>query len=315
MGSQSFDAPRDSSAQVFMFNPDSPKDGGDLIIIGRDTDDGPEHPLCDEESNALPVDLDLVENILLLGKVLEPIAVRKNGDKAEVVYGRGRVLAVREINRRLRAEGVKSFEPKNGRGLFRVPGIRDRSTDAELIKRMYSENTQRRVMSALARARHIQRFLDQSGDEKAACNIFKLGSQQLKSQLQLLDLDKAVQKLVHTGSLLPTAAISLASLPRDEQKAAAEKLIASGATTVAAAKAEVKRSRATKGGGKAEDVVQAPSKRVLRRVVEANAELDDKDQLSEDFIRGIRFALGDISPAAIKGLTALMAPPSAEAAE
>lgn len=299
MGSQAFEAPRE---QIFMLDADK-----DVVIIGLDTEDGPEHILYDAERINLPLDEDLVENIDFLGKVLEPVGVRKNGDQAEIIFGSMRTRAVREVNKRRRAAGRKDF--------IRLPARIDRADESQLIARMYSENAQRRVDAPMARARHINRYLEQGNSAESAKKIFRLSVQSIKAQLALLDLDKSVQKMVDRGELPATAAATLSGLTRDEQKAAAEKLIGSGTATVASAKTEVKRSKATKRGGSAEDVVTAPTKRELRRVVEANAKLDEGDQLEAEFIRGIRFALGDLSPGSIKGLTAMMAPPVKEAAE
>lgn len=296
MGAQAFEGV--GRSQVFMLDADD-----DVIIIGLDTNDGPEHVLYDERIY-LTLDYDLVENILLLGKVLEPVSVRKNGDKAEVVFGRQRARAVREANKRLKESGATPEQ------LIKLPCQLDKSNDLQLLLRMMSENAQRRGDTPMARARNIQRCLDLGASEKDLTKVFKLSVQHLKAQTALLNLDKVVQKMVDDGSLPATAAANLAGLSRDEQKVEAEKLISQGRTTVADAKHAAKRAKVQKRGGNADDVVKAPSKRELRRVLEANASLDEDDQLSADFIKGIRVALGDLSPASIKGLTAMMAGPA-----
>lgn len=299
MGAQVFDAAR---SQLFHLDADK-----QIVIIGLDTKDGPEHVLYDDRIH-LPIDQELVENLLLLRKVLEPISVRKNGEIAEVVYGRQRVRCVREANKRLLAQGAKAAD------LIKVPCGIERATDADLIRRMYSENAQRRADSPMARARHIQRFMEFGNSPEAAAVVFGLKVPSIKEQVTLLDLDKSVQKMVDGGQLKPTAALSLVTLSHVEQKEQASKLVEGGRSTVADAKHAVRQQRAVRRGGSAEDVVRAPSKRAIRRAIEANDSLPKGEQLSEDFIRGLRIAIGDLDPRSVKGLTGLMAP-EAEAAE
>lgn len=299
MGAQAFDAAR---SQVFHLDA-----VGQIVIIGLDTKDGPEHVLWDDRIN-LPLDLDLVENILFLRKVLENVVVRKNGDMAEVVYGRQRVRAVREVNERLLAMGCKKAD------LIKVPCVIERATDADLIRRMYSENAQRREDSPMARARHIQRFMEFGNSPEDASKVFKLEPATIKQKVTLLDLDKSVQKLVDTNALSETAALELTSLSHAEQKAQANALIESGQATVAHVKHAVRKARARSRGESADSIVMAPSKRAIRRAIEANESLPKGEQLDPEFIRGLRVAIGDLSPASVKNLTALLAP-AAEAAE
>jgi ParB family chromosome partitioning protein len=82
-------------------------DPDNLIIIGLDTDDGPEHPLYDERVK-LPLDESTVLNIMAIG-VKEPVLVRKTDGNPEVVDGRRRTMHAREANRRLRELGEKTL--------------------------------------------------------------------------------------------------------------------------------------------------------------------------------------------------------------
>lgn len=75
----------------------------DIKIVGLDTNDGPEHELWDERIH-LPVKETLVLSILADG-VLEPVTVRKDGERLEAVNGRQRIRAAREANKRLVARG------------------------------------------------------------------------------------------------------------------------------------------------------------------------------------------------------------------
>ena len=66
--------------------------------------------------------------------------------------------------------------------------------------------------------------------------------------------------------------------------------------------------KAKRNGGLTPAVDVPPQRRVLRRVVENGAEV-----LSEEFLMGVRFAIGDLNPKSVKGLTALMSAKNAAA--
>jgi ParB family chromosome partitioning protein len=279
MGAQAFDGKR---GQLFFLDPE------DIIVIGLDTDDGPEHDLYDERVK-LPLSEKLVLNIMALQKVLEPVSVRKNGDKAECVYGRQRVRCTREANKRLRKQGC---EP------VLVPCQLERGESDRMLGMMISENEHREGDTPMVKARKLARYIGHGRTDDEAAAIFGVTTQTVRNMLALLDLDKSVQKMVESGALSPTAAGKLAALSRDEQKIEAEKMVAEGTVTVAAAARAVRSKRNGDDGGPV-----APSKRALRRAIERNA---SDEVLSADVVRGIRIAIGDLSPATVKGLTELL---------
>jgi ParB family chromosome partitioning protein len=288
MGKTSFDVKR---SNIFMFNPE------DLVIIGWDTEDGPEHPLWDRRAKR-PVDFKLVNNIKFVGKILEPIGVRKNGNKAEVVFGKQRVKAAREINKEYKAKGCE---------LIYVPAVIERIDDNRAFGMVISENAIRQGDSAIERALNIQRYLDLGHNEKEAADIFGFSLQSIRQQLSLLDLDKSVQKLVERGQLSATAATTLTSLSREEQKTEAEKLVASGTTTIADTTHAVRRTRAQKEGKDASGIQKAPGKKLLKKLLEREKQWPDEDKLNPSFIRGVKFALGDLPPEEEPGLPDLIA--------
>jgi len=268
MAKQLFDAKR---SNIFFFDPD------DLIVIGLDTTDGPEHPLYDARAK-LPVDDKLVLNIMALGKILEPVGVRKNGEIVEVIYGRQRVKACREANKRLKASGC---EP-----IF-VPAIGERVDNSRAFGMMISENELRRGDAPLTKAQKLQKYIDLGHTEKDASEIFGITLQTAKNWLSLLDLDRSVQKMVESGKITATAAAGLVSLSREKQKEEAEKLISDGKATITEVKHAVKK---VKEGG---DVLKAPSKKELKRLLAAD---EVKQVLDAGFIAGVRFCLGLYAP-------------------
>lgn len=291
MGKQAFDGKR---SQLFWLDPDK------IVVIGLDTDDGPEHPLYDERAK-LPVDLKLVSNIEYLGKVLEPISVRKNGETAETVYGRQRVKAARVANKNLRARGC---EP------VLVPCQLDRADDGRFIGMMISENEHRQGDTPMTKARKLARFMDHGNtEEDAAAMMGGVTTQTVRNYLALLDLDSSVQKSVESGKLAASAASKLAALPRDKQKAEAVKLIAAGGNKTAAAARAVKAHKNGSNGSNGSGGTGAPGKRVIKKVIAIHQEFlsDGEEGLPEDFIRGLRWALGELGEGSVKGLTAMVA--------
>lgn len=286
MGAQAFNSKR---TQLFWLPPE------DIIVVGWDTKDGPEHELWDKRAK-LPVDEAMANNMAFLGKVLEPVSVRKNGEVAEIVYGRQRVKAARRANELLRARGA---EP------ILVPCQLDRARPDRVIGMMLSENRHRQDMSPLEEATMLARYMDHGHDEKdAAALLGGVTLQTVRLRLALLDLDTSVQKLIEDRKLSPTAAAKLSKLSREKQKVEAKKLLDSGgkATVAAASRA----AKAAKHGGEAAPAV--PSKRQLRKVLEADKA--EGGVLDPEFVKAVRWCLGDIAPTSIKGLVALMGGPA-----
>ena len=223
MPKQAFDAKRFTG---FWFDPD------DLVIIGLDTDDGPEHPLFDERVR-LPVSQELVADVKVLG-VTSPIKVRKiPGDpkRAEVVFGRQRVRAARQANEDLAA---------NRKAKIRVPALPFRTDDDKnLLGIAISENEHRQPDDPITRASKAARFISMGASNKEAGIRFGVTEKTIRQWLRLLELDKKVQQAVRNRRLLPTAAVQLHKLDAAEQRKQLAEILESGDTTVKAVRARV----------------------------------------------------------------------------
>jgi ParB family chromosome partitioning protein len=296
MGGQLLDGKRES---LFRVDPDT------LTIIGLDTDDGPDHQLWDERIK-LPLDEHMVRNIMELG-VREPVVVVVHGKGdtrvAAVVDGRQRVRHVREANKRL----VKRGEPP-----LLVPVIAEKGmSDQEQTLLSASLNEIRQDDPVMTKAAKAARMKARGSSFAAIAGAFGVTEQTVGLWVNINSLTDAVKTAISAGRIKPTAAGALAGLKPDEQKAALAELLeeasASGEKpTVNKAKGKVKAKR----DGGMTPVVAVPQRRVLRRVVEFGARV-----LSEDFLAGVRFAIGDLNPKSVKGLTALMTSKSAPPAE
>jgi ParB/RepB/Spo0J family partition protein len=194
----------------FLMNPD------ELVIVGLDTDDGPEHPLFDPKIRKPLVEARVL-NVMRYG-VKETIVVRKNGDKVEVVDGRTRVRWARQANARFQ---------KSGEEQIRVPARVVKCDDEEAHDLMICLNEVREDENPIERAKKLQRLKERGRTEKELGVIFGIGPKTVEKQLALLDLNSDVQAKVAAGELGIGEGVRLAQLPREAQtKAAVERVTA-----------------------------------------------------------------------------------------
>ena len=276
MGKQALEGTR---LNAFAMDPD------DLVIIGLDTDDSEEHHLYDKRIH-LKVDEGMVRNVMVYG-VVQAVTVTKIGDTPCVVAGRQRVRAARVANERLLAEGKESI---------RVPVMLKKGEEHRLYGFSISENENRQDDNIIQKAENVARFLDMGRGEDEAAITFGVTKTTIKNWLAVLETIPAVRRAVEQGLLSATAAAKLAGLSPEDQLKALEELLASGKATVARTKNVVSNAN---GGDKS----MTPGKRKLLKLVGHEEAIEE---LGEDFIRGVRFAIGDLDAKAVKGLKGLL---------
>jgi ParB family chromosome partitioning protein len=265
-------------------------DPKDLIIIGLDTNDGPEHPLYDDRVK-LPLDESMVLSIMVRG-VLETVLVRKDGDAVQVVAGRQRVRCAREANARLKKEGGAQI---------RIPVMVRKGTDSEHMGVAITENEIRRDDTPSIRALKLQRYLALGRSEAEAAVAFGVSLQTIKNWGRLGDLDAKVLKAVDAGKIPASAAWNLSELPREEQRAELDKLLSDGHTTVKSATKAAKNAKARKKGE--EEGHEKPGIRLVNKVLKLNQKAS---VLNGDFLKGVAWVLGDIGPRSVAGLSDLI---------
>lgn len=253
----------------------SPKD---LILIGRDTKDGPEHPLYDSRALGDP-DPTLVRRIKLNG-FRSVISVVKDGDRILVAAGRRRVIAAREAERQLQEEGSDL--------VLKAKCIVEKGSDPALFDLMVGENEHRVNYTPMQRAKLMLRAV-QMGDEQSTADLFRCSVQTVHNYLALLDLHPEVQAKIESGEISASAAAKLADLPKVEQPGALAEVEAEGdkvtADTVAAGVARAQ----------GEDTHKAPGKRLIKRLVRSQvADPDGPDALHPEFLRALQWVLGDL---------------------
>jgi ParB family chromosome partitioning protein len=257
----------------------------DLMIIGLDTDDGPEHPLWDERVH-LPIDESLVLSIMAHG-VLQVVKVAVYDGVPVVIDGRQRVRAARLANERLRASGEPlvsiRVEGENGK----------RISDERLQTAMVALNEIRRADDVLVKAAKAERMRARGLSVSQIALAFGVTGQCIRDWQRLAGLAPAVRKAVQEGRVSAHAAAALADLPHEEQVAKIEEVIASGVKPTAS---NVRRK--IEG---TEDREPRPSGRIIRRLIEA-----ENVDLPEGFVLALRWVRGEISTSKIKGLSAAL---------
>ncbi len=247
----------------------------EVMIVGIDTDDGPSHDLFDSESNNAPV---IEADVLFTMEhgIIQATLAKRDGKRLLQVAGRGRNRQLRAANPRLIAEGK---HPKL------LPVVIVQGDARKLRALRHGENSHRREINPMARAREASELLQSMPESQAAVTL-GLGVQQFRNVLRLLDLSPAAAKAVTAGKLSATAATKIAELSSSDQEARLGELLVNGTKpTVRDVQAKVREVN-----GKAPIVTPAMR---IKKAIAAIDELDDgstKDDLWSA-IRKIRKAL------------------------
>jgi ParB family transcriptional regulator, chromosome partitioning protein len=247
-----------------------------LVIVGLDTRDGPEHPLWDERLS-LPIEEAVVLSIMAIG-VRVPIEVVVRDGKPLVVDGRQRTRNAREANRRLVLEG----EPMLTVPIASTPGTRLSNEMASVISATLNEL---RVSDPLlVKMRRAKRMLERGLEPPMVATAFGVQAQTLAEWGAVLNACAEVTNGVLTGTISMNAAVELAKLAPEAQPGALAKLLDEPRPSKARAAAVV---RSIKTGAPAG--ARLPPRAVERVLTQA-------DKFPPEFIRGVRFAAGRLSP-------------------
>jgi ParB family chromosome partitioning protein len=268
MGSQSFKAKR---GNLWNFDPEQ------VVVIGKDTEDGLEHELYDKRID-LPLDESMVLNIMAFG-VKQSITVRRGSTgNPEVVDGRRRVLHAREANKRL---------SKAGEPTLTVPAVLERGSADYFEGIAISLNEIRLDDDIMTKAEKAVRILQRNGNdiEKTAM-IFGVSGTTIKNWIKLVELAPKVKKAVVNGEISASAASQLHGLEKEQQVAELNKLSET-------AKQSGKKKATTKSAKKATGKTTAPGKRVLMRLIEDE---DLSKAIDPATVYGIKLALGEHLP-------------------
>lgn len=285
MGLQAFDAKRFTG---WWMTPE------EIVIIGLDTKDGPEHPLYHARIH-LVVEEWMIANIDAHG-IIQPVRVRKNGGLAEVVAGRQRVKAARLVNElRRKRDGRKAIP-------VLVPVVKADGDDKLLAAQSYTENAVRTDDDVVEEAKNMARLKQQGYTEKEVAVHFGCSHSVVLKRLGLLELAAPVIKAVQSGKIAPTMALGLKGLSHDKQKEKLGAMIEAGPNSESEPK--------SKGNGKRRPTEQEVKASLGKRVVPGKKQAAKmvetgllKDATAEEYLR---YVAGEIPASKVKGLTAAL---------
>lgn len=145
--------------------------------------------------------------------VLQPILVRKKGDKYEIVAGERR------------------YQASKLAGLKEIPAIVREIDDAEVFLLALIENLQRSDLTPIEEARGYRQLLDTKGlTQEGLAKILSKSRSAIANTLRLMDLPQEVQDMMEEGQITAGHARAILAVPTEEgriklaQKVVAENL-------------------------------------------------------------------------------------------
>jgi len=292
-GGQLYDAQR---ATMWRFDPFQ------VVVIGKDTDDGPEHPLYSIVANSMTeADLEPMVQSLLSEGQLQPIGIVKWDDKPTVRIGNKRTLAMRIATKRREEMGLPPLL------LSAVDASKGTNGQDHFIAKV-TENNQRIEDPQIAKARSAVQYFKLYGDDPQTRKRFALAAnmrvQDLDALLRVLENDELVGA-VNEGTIAVTTSTHLAELPRAEQSEIITRAKSGEKITTDEARerktVHKKKKKAAKRGEDTSDVVVRPSLPTIRKVLRAGT-----DQLPPDAYKALQWVLGECGPRSIVGLQPIL---------
>jgi ParB family chromosome partitioning protein len=194
----------------------------------------------------------LAESIRTQG-LLQPIVVRKSGERFEIISG----------ERRFRAMRILEFD--------KIPCIvKPHATDGEMLELALVENVQREDLNEIEKAYAYQKLLDECGlsHEELSRRISK-GRTVVTNTLRLLKLPLEIQGQVRDGTLTMGHARALLSLEDEQQQHALSAKIVAQNLTVRDVEAQTKEMKnKTPGSRTAPESAPKPSDPDMDGIIE-----------------------------------------------
>jgi ParB family chromosome partitioning protein len=129
-----------------------------------------------------PEDLEHLKASILEHGVLQPIIVRRSGERYQVIAGERR------------------FRAAQSAGLAEVPVVVREADDDAMLELALVENLQREDLDPIEKAMSFKSYLDRSGrTQEAAAGRLGLDRSTIANMIRLLDLPKEVQFMVRSG--------------------------------------------------------------------------------------------------------------------
>jgi len=255
----------------------------DLVIVGLDTNDGPDHPLYDERIKLI-LEKPLA-NAYACG-IKQPIHCKKVNGQLLVADGRQRVRYARELK------------------LETVPVIVEMVSDKDASALGCLLNEARTDDDVCTKASKVAKLKAQGHENEALAAIFACSAKHITNYLKFSKMVKEVQDAVRSGDLPFAAALKWVSLPAERQVVLTKSYILRRAKVKDAVimAQEMAEDGNAKTGGRATTM----GKKELRKFCAAFLLVEpwNKDEevcqlremisdINDDFARGILWAIGD----------------------
>lgn len=131
-----------------------------------------------------PVDLESLKASILEHGVLQPIIVRRKGDRFQVIAGERR------------------FRAAQGAGLTEVPVVIREASDDDMLELALVENLQREDLDPIEKATSFKAYLDRTHrTQETASMRLGLDRSTLSNMIRLLELPQEIQAMLRTGLL------------------------------------------------------------------------------------------------------------------
>lgn len=277
-------------SDTFVFDPD------DVVIVGIDTADGPEHPLYDPRIH-LPIDDGLTASILGTeerpGKVLVPILIVKYEGVVKALHGKPAVVDGRQRIRSAR-EAKKILAKQDGARKIAVEAKAQRGDELALMLMATTTNELRRDNDMLAKADRAVFLRSRGATIEDVALAYGVTAKAIEQWYALADGATApVRKAVHQGQLSPTAAAKIAKLDGKEaqEEALTEVLSSGGRTTRDVKKAVAKKNGKSEEGSDGVGVGKKVQKKLLDYAI--GTPNDDADPYWDGVRDVLRVILGE----------------------
>ena len=242
----------------------------DVVIIGRDTKDGPEH-CCWRDDACRPASM--MDTLVEEGQLQEALGrkafvrdPKTNAlvERVEIIFGVDRTASIREVN--------KTHKPSE-RMKLRIRLVPKGTTDEEIVAMIEAENARRKKdASPIRKAESAKRMLKFKIPEETILRVQGLTKiESVKRSLDLLELAPGLRKAVDDRIIKPSVALAATSLPHDEQEQKAAEWTAAPESAPAAkevARQVKEQKQAPEQRSKPEEgEVGPPSKHTLNRTL------------------------------------------------
>jgi ParB-like chromosome segregation protein Spo0J len=221
----------------------------DVVIIGIDTDDGPQHNLCDPISNNTPLVEWKIVHAMEHG-IEDPCIAIRDGDKILIWKGRSRTRYAREACNRLGKRDAVLLPLIIKRGAHDADGV---------LGGRILENWLRRDLNIVDKAKEANQLIERKVmTEEEVCERLGIGLPRLKEMLKLLNLSGPVQDAIRrgpdNGGISASSAAPLVKFTVEIQNEKLAEILKSGAKPTI--------NRVREATGKAE--VQTPKVRLAK---------------------------------------------------